>query len=225
VSQEPVLDRAAPLLADLDARLERGEIDEAEWHRRIADVITPAYLAADNPRAQSGHSGDEARWELARRLIVDGIDRDGTFLDVGCANGYLMESVQRWAREDGRAVEPHGLEIAPELAELARAQLPQWADRIWIANALDWQPSRRFDFVRTGLEYVPRPRRRDLVEHLLREVVEPGGRLVVGTQNEDRSARPLADEVAEWGFVIAGRTEREHRDPRVAYRVFWIDAS
>jgi 2-polyprenyl-3-methyl-5-hydroxy-6-metoxy-1,4-benzoquinol methylase len=27
------------------------------------------------------------------------IERDGTFLDVGCATGFLMESVHRWAKE------------------------------------------------------------------------------------------------------------------------------
>lgn len=190
----------------------------------MAALVVPAYLAGDNPRAQSGHSGDEARWEQARRLVVDAIGRDGTFLDVGCASGHLMETVQAWAAEDGHAVEPYGLEIAAELAELARSRLPQWGDRIWVVNALHWQPPRRFDFIRAGLEYVPPPRRPDLVRHLLDEVCEPGGRLILGVRNELRDSGPLEDEVAAWGFEIAGRTERSHSDPRVVRRAFWIDA-
>src|SRR6185295_14200840 len=59
---------AAHLLAACEAALEGGEIDEAEWYRRIAAVITPAYLAADTPWAQSGKSGDAASWERARSL-------------------------------------------------------------------------------------------------------------------------------------------------------------
>ena len=38
--------------------------------------------------------------ERARRPIVSAIDRDGTFLDVGCANGLLMESLATWAGEE-----------------------------------------------------------------------------------------------------------------------------
>ena len=69
---------AQPLLDELDARLERGEIDNATWYREVASGITPAYLAADNPRSQSVHSGDDERWEQARRVIVEAIDRDGS---------------------------------------------------------------------------------------------------------------------------------------------------
>src|SRR5256885_1786286 len=89
---------ASPFFDRLDVALAAGEIDEAEWYRQVAAFITPHYLGGDNPRAQSGHSGDEAHWEHARSLVVDAIDRDGTFLDVGCASGHLMECVNRWAK-------------------------------------------------------------------------------------------------------------------------------
>lgn len=214
---------AADLLAAAEAALAAGEIDEAEWHRRIGAVITPAYLAAETPWGQSGRSGDAASWVHARGLLVDGM-RAGAFLDVGCANGYLMESMVAWCGERGIACEPYGLDIAPELAALARARLPAWRDRIFVGNALDWVPPRRFDVVRTGLEYVPARRRRDLVARLLAEVVAPGGRLIIGVYNEERELHAIErDLVDELGFAIAGRTERLHRDPRLAYRAVWID--
>ena len=227
-SVEAARDRAYKRLAAIDDALEVGEIDEAEWYRRVAAVITPAYLAAENPRSQSGHSGDDAHWEQARGLIVDAIDRDGTFLDVGCASGYLMECVQRWARDRGHVVEPYGLDIAPELAELARSRLPQWADRIYVGNAIGWEPTMRFDFVRTGLEYVPEPRQRDLVERLLEYVVSPGGRLIIGSTGEAAirvpGEPPLEELLLRWGLPIDGRSERPHyHDDGVLYRVVWID--
>ena len=86
----------------------------------MAALVVPAYLSGDNPRAQSGHSGDAARWEQARRLIVDAVERDGTFLDVGCANGYLLECLDIWSRERGLALTLSGLELNPELADAAR---------------------------------------------------------------------------------------------------------
>lgn len=224
-SVEASKERAWREIAAIDAAYKRREIDDEGWHRAMAELVVPAYLAGDNPRAQSGHGGDEARWEQARRLLVDAIDRDGTFLDVGCANGLLMESVRSWAADDGLSIEPYGLDISPELAALARSRLPHWADRIFAGNVLHWQPPRRFDFVRTGLDCVPRRRRRELIEGLLARVVAPAGRLIVGVFNEEREARPSEQQVAAWGFEIAGRTERPHRDDRIAYRAFWLEAS
>ncbi len=221
-------DRAWPLVERLDAALEAGEIDEAGWHREIAAAIVPAYLAGKNPRAQSGTSGGDADWAYKRGLIADAVDRSGSFLDVGCASGYLMETLVRWCQDRGHTIDPYGLDIAPELADLARRRLPHWKERIFVGNAIDWVPPRRFDFVRTGLEYVPQRRQRDLVERLLRDVVAQGGRLIIGTYNEERDetrSEPSEEErVAGWGFPIAGRSERPHlSDHRLVYRIFWID--
>lgn len=218
---EAVKDRGWRELSTIDAAHRRGEIDDDGWFAAVGAFLVPAYLAGDNPRAQSGHGGDEVRWESARRHIVRAIDSDCDFLDVGCASGLLMESVRRWAAEDGHRVEPYGLDIAPELADLARRRLPHWADRIWVGNALTWRPPRRFDVVRTGLDYVPPPRRGDLVRHLLDHVV--GRRLVIGSDNEDRNGPWYEDEVVALGYVVAGRAEVPHPDPRVVRRVFWID--
>jgi SAM-dependent methyltransferase len=151
------------------------------------EVYEESYLASDDPRRQSGFGGDEARWEAARRPIVEAIDRDGSFLDVGCANGYLLESLIRWSE---RRIEPYGLDFSPRLVELARARLPAWADRIFLGDVLDWEPPRRFDFVRTELVYAPRERRRELVERLLVRVVSPGGRLIVCGYGSPRSGLP-----------------------------------
>jgi hypothetical protein len=212
-------DNAWRELAELDAKLELGEIDDDGWHRAIEALIVPAYLAGDTPRQQSGRSGTAADWEYARSHIADAIDRPGSFLDVGCASGYLIECVARWAPV---AVEPYGLEIAPALADLARRRLPHWADRIWVGNARSWSPDRRFAYVRTGLEYAPPARRQELVEHLLSFC----DRLIVGVFNEQAHERPTEEEVRSWGYRITGRSERPHRTkPGMAYRLFWIDAA
>lgn len=221
--------RAQSLLDRLEAALAAGEIDEAGWYREVAAVITPAYLAADNPRSQSGKDGDEADWERARSLLADAVHRDGAFLDVGSASGYLMECMERWAAERGHILHPYGLDIAPELADLARRRLPRWADRIYVGNVIDWQPPRRFDVVRTGLEYVPVRRHRDLIARLLEKAVAPGGRLLIGVYSEEREAfrtgPRVEEEIAGWGFPIGGRVERPHpRDARLVYRVVWIDS-
>jgi hypothetical protein len=211
-------ERAWREIAEIDDKLARGLIDEHEWHALMAALITPHYLGGTTPWEQSGKTGTLDDWRYSRELVVDAFDRDGSFLDVGCANGFLMECVVAWSPY---AIEPYGLEIVPELAQLARARLPQWADRFSVGNALDWTPPRRYTYVRTGLEYVPPARRRDLVERLLATCE----RLVVGVANEERDARSTEEQLLGWGFRVSGRSERPHRrHAELAYRVVWIDA-
>jgi SAM-dependent methyltransferase len=226
---ERAKNRAYQLLAGCEQDLAAGRMTEADYYTRGDAVITPAYLAGDSPRAQSGHSGGEEHWRAARSHICDAFHKSGTFLDVGCASGYLMESVRRWAAESGLDIEPHGLDLSPQLADLARGRLPAWAGRIHTGNAIDWMPSQRYDFVRTGLEYVPLRRRADLMRHLLDYAVAVDGRLVIGSFSEERPdllvVKRLEEQISSWGFVVSGRTERPHfDDERLLYKTVWIDA-
>ncbi|MGW2629515.1 class I SAM-dependent methyltransferase [Streptomyces chattanoogensis] len=215
-------ERAWREVAAIDAALAAGEIDEAGWHAAVAELVRPAYLAAVTPWGQSGMGRGAADWVAARRFVLEAVAGDGSFLDIGCANGYLMECLERWGAEDGLRLEVYGLEIIAELAALARRRLPRLADRIWEGNALTWVPPRRFDVVRVGLEYVPERRRADLVRHLLGAAVAPGGRLVIGPYTEETWAAATEDALAEWGFTVAGRASAGHRDPRVVRRIVWV---
>lgn len=150
-----------------------------------------AYLGAEAATAQSGCSSGEEGWEMGRRPISDAIHRAGTFLDVGCANGLLMEWIVGWSSHE---VEPYGLDFAPGLVELARRRVPHWAGRIFLGDALQWEPPRRFDFVRTELVYAPPDRHRELAERLL-GWLEPAGRLIVCGYGD-----PVRAEVRSWGY-------------------------
>ena len=174
-------------------------------------MLERAYLGADDPRGESGFGGDEARWERARRSIVSAIDRDGTFLDVGCARGLLMKSLATWAGEEGYRVEPYGLDLIGSLAALARQRLPHWSERVFVGNVMDWRVPFRFDLVRTDLEYAPPHRRHEMVERLLREYLSSGGRLILCSYGSSRRPTPKAEPVGEilrnWGYTVAGEAE------------------
>lgn len=150
-----------------------------DWLIEKVQPLERAYLARDDPWRQSGFSGPEERWNACRRPVADCIDRDGTLLDIGCANGYLLECIVAWKRAQGIAVEPFGLDFGGKLAALARRRLPAFAGNVYVGDAWAWRPSRMFDFVRTELCYVPPPLRKRFVARLLAEVVAPGGRLLV----------------------------------------------
>jgi hypothetical protein len=88
---------------------------------------------------------------------------------------------------------------------------------------MGWRPPRRFDIVRTGLDYVPASLRAAYLAHLLDAVVAPGGRLVVGVFNEESGQHALEGEVSGFGHTVAGRTAAPHRHPALSYKAFWID--
>jgi hypothetical protein len=181
-----------------------GAIDESTWQRRVSDALATAYLGEDDPRWQSGFDGDPGLWREARAFILDAVPANGSFLDVGCANGYLLECIAMWAAERGLELSLHGLELNPDLADEARRRLPTMSDEIYTGNASEWIPPRRFTYVRTGLEYVPAGREPALVARLLRDVVEPDGRLIAGPVAGDQLQATLG------AFTAAGV-----RDPQV----------
>jgi len=205
--------------------LDEGLISEEQWFDNSNRFFTAHYLAADNPRGQSGHSGDEAAYRYTRMMVLEAIHKSGTFLDVGCANGYLVESLQRWLEGSGLAVEFYGVDLSAELIELARRRLPHWHDRFHLGNALYWTPALRFDFVYLiGMELVPVGRQKELIDHLWDDYLAPGGRLILGPTTEERESRELEEKVCAWGYKPAGYCEKSHlTHARLSKKLLWFD--
>jgi hypothetical protein len=159
---------------------------------------------------------------------VEAIHRDGSLLDVGCANGILMESLAGWAEEEGHRLEPHGLDISEALIGLARSRYPLWADRLHVGNVMDRRPPRRFGFVRTELVYAPPRLRPALIERLADTFLVPGGRLIVCSYGSARRAELKAEAVGDvlrgWGHEVVGETEGADSNGVVFVRVAWMDA-
>ena len=202
-------------------------MDERDTHfDRLRRTLAEYYLAEPgSPYRQSGRSSGAERWEESRRCIALAVDRDGDFMDVGCANGLLLESLIAWCAESGHDIRPHGIDFIPELVELARQRLPTApAYSFEVVNAWYWEPSRRYDFVRANLEYVLSEDRVPFFCRLLERAVEPGGRLIAcyyfpsrdeGVEDPPDPGRVLED----IGLAIAGKVQV----PGV--RLAWADRS
>ncbi|MEM7029470.1 MAG: class I SAM-dependent methyltransferase [Chloroflexota bacterium] len=155
-----------------------------QWFARNKSVLEDGYTSHEEPWRQSGFSGPEARWINLRKPIADCIDQSGTFLDIGCANGYLLECCLRWTAERDIHIVPYGLDFSEKLVELAKARLPQFEDHFYVGNALYWKPPQAFDFVRTGLEYVPGDYEKQYISFLLKHHVKVNGKLLIAHGGE-----------------------------------------
>jgi hypothetical protein len=129
-----------------------------------------------------------------------------------------MESLARWGSERGIAVEPYGLEISWRLAALARRSLPQWRDRIWVGNAITFTAPRRFDVVHSGIDYVPVPQRRAYLLRLMRDLMEPGGRLVLRAERVVSGQPDLVEQMRALDLPIQAVLESRHPDDNTLRR-------
>ncbi len=163
--------------------------DLSQWFDRLRQTLESSYIAYpnDQPWRQSGMSGPEGRWIALRSPVADCLHRSGAFLDIGCANGYLLECLLRWSASRGLQIDPYGVDISARLVELARQRLLDHASHFFVANAYDWVPPRRFDFLRTELVYVPAEYERAFVERLFARYLEPDGRLILASYMEGRT--------------------------------------
>jgi SAM-dependent methyltransferase len=204
-----------------------NEEELGRWFAANKNTLENAYLAGTQPWQQSGvglHTPRSAQdWEVLRRPIADCLTSSGTFLDIGCANGYLLECVLRWTQERGLRITPYGLDFSEKLAVLARQRLPQYADHIFIGNAWDWQPPQTFDYVNSHLDYVPDDLREAFVHRLLERYVQPGGHLLIAEYLGRSTGMPeirIDEELRQWGFSIemVKSSHLEH-DPQAQTRV------
>ena len=155
-----------------------------EWFLSLRATLEEAYLKQEEPWKQSGFSGPEDRWVSLRKPVADCIDKSGSFLDIGCANGYLLECCLKWTAERNIGIEPFGLDFSEKLLGLAWKRLSNYSHNFFVGNALTWLPPRRFDFVRTELVYVPAEYEKRYIEFILKNHLNPGGKLLMANYGE-----------------------------------------
>ncbi|MFZ1889378.1 MAG: class I SAM-dependent methyltransferase [Candidatus Binataceae bacterium] len=206
-----------------------------DYYERVRTLLEDSYVAADERGdvfGGSGSSGDMASWEAKRRVIARAFDRDGTWLDVGCANGLLIETLTAWVAEDGHHIEPYGLDLSGRIADRARKRLPLWAARIWSGNVMTFEPPIRFDYVTTLADAVPPESWGMLLERVARLYLKPNGRLILSCYRPGafmlakpaREAESAAEILRAAGFEPVGETEAH--DPvtgAAKVRVAWTD--
>lgn len=182
-----------------------GEQGLQGWFDEVRHILQSAYIAAPTPWQQSGKGGTFEEWVRLRIPISECITRSGTFLDIGCANGFLLECLLGWTKMKGLDLIPYGLDYAPLLVEMAQQRLSAFKEHIFLGNGWDWQPPRRFTYIRTEGVYVPRNLQAAYLKRLLSEFLEDDGRLLVThyrSGNEDLTRDWIDEDLRAEGFNV-----------------------
>jgi SAM-dependent methyltransferase len=208
-----------------DARMRklhaRGEITTDEFFEGCALESARLYLSETEPLRQSGHGGDLFYWRHTRGMILEAIYHGGSFIDIGCANGHLIESLALWMEQSGVRVDFYGLEISKDLYDLAVRRLPDFAPRLFHGNGLSWKPPFTFDYVYTMiLGDLPLELRGAFLENLYDNCLRPGGRLILGPWY----GHGLEEEITHLGYAPTGYCEKTCQGTQGSLRrVVWID--
>jgi broad specificity phosphatase PhoE/GNAT superfamily N-acetyltransferase len=177
-----------------------------KWFADLKEQLEASYLQQIEPWKQSGFMiSDPKAWKVCRKPIADCVEKSGTFLDIGCANGYLLETVLGWTQEKGVKLIPFGVDMSEKLVSLAKQRLPIFENNFFVENAYYWKNPPRFDYVHSELVYVPDALQKQYLEKLLDSYLKPGGRLLI---TEYRSRKDPPDKVwtdtniSGWGIHI-----------------------
>ena len=157
------------------------------WFICLKNRLERAYLQNEEPWKQSGFLGDEEYWIIARKPIIECLETSGTFLDIGCANGYLLECLVKWGNEILLELIPYGLDLSEKLVTLAKQRHPKYQSNFHVGNAWTWKPFIQYDYVRTELEYVPRKLQQEYIKRLYNIFLRENGTLII-TEYRSRSA-------------------------------------
>ncbi len=183
--------------------------DLPKSHLERIRSLEPAYLEHSDPIRQSGFGGGAERWRAERSPLLEGIDADGEFLDVGCAVGYLLECVVEWGEERGVKLTPYGIDLNPKLILEAIRRFPGLEHHFWVANAWGCIPPRRFKWVYALYDCVPDEYVPGLAQHLLTHCVADGGRLIMGAYGSVSSELDpfdIASALREGGLRVTGES-------------------
>lgn len=151
----------------------------------LVDVYGASYWRSDNPK-QRGYA-DYAReaalylktFEKRMALVARWLPANARMLDIGCAAGYFLHVAAQ------RGHDVHGVELSAAIAGEAIKLLGR--ERVFVGTldgaiaARSWT-THSFDFVTLWdvIEHLPEPQ---AVLTRARELLKPGGRLLLETQN------------------------------------------
>ncbi len=165
-------------------------------------------------------------WKKERSPIVQAINKDGTILDIGCANGFLLRCLQAWSPHK---LDPYGIDIEGDRINEAKELFKTEPNHFVKASIrqLDYLENGglpdQYDFVywnvwdnkdfNDQLEI-------DWLEATLRRV-KPDGRLILGFYDSDKTKNvDRVDRLIELGYKISSQDINDLETKEI---FIWID--
>jgi len=171
------------------------------WLESLRKDISETQLKYKEPWKQAGFDLGQDDWETCRKPIAECIIKDGNFLDIGCANGYLLESIMKWTTFK---IVPWGVDLSPRVIAAAKARLKEFSDNFFTGSVTKWSSPIKFEYVRTELDYAVVESQEQYLRQVLNSYVSENGALLLTEYRSKKDANKpwLNDKVNGWDFRI-----------------------
>ena len=182
------------------------------------------YLVHADEFKRSGWSGTSRMWRKAREIILEAVEEDGFFLDVGCANGILVRDLRKWAKETkGVNLIPYGIDFIEELLLESKIKNSGFEENFKVTDMMDFNPRKKFTFIRTEF-YGPHNNFKIFIKKYI-NMLAPNGRLIFTFyDSENYLFKSIDERIREmgpkFGYSFLGSAEV----PRVTH-VVWVEKS
>ena len=134
------------------------DTENKQYSPEFAELISNADKFEEIMKSNCS-SGTYEQWEAKRRLIADAINADGTILDIGCAGGLFLKSLQEWSLYE---LVPYGIDNEESYIEAAKELFLEYENHFseWDLNDIE-DLSRSglpttYDFVYCSVMYDPK---------------------------------------------------------------------
>lgn len=175
-----------------------------DTHGKVKSALSGSCVYSDS----GSRSALLRAWQDSRKFILEAIDRPGTILDYGCANGFLLRSLIEWSPH---SLTPFGVDVDDARLQQARQMFPgREANFINSASADATQLcAGGFDFVYwavgDNVDF-------DRVDHRrwftkVDKLVAAGGRLILGFYADAESNLRRQRSLENLDLIIHGRAE------------------
>lgn len=160
-------------------------------------------------------------WQKGRKLIAEALHKDGTILDYGSANGFLLRSLQEWSPHN---LNPYGIEREEDRVEAAQRLFPETPEHFLTPKDYEKGPHsfpERFDFVFWNVWdnwELNSSQQIDTLKTLFSKV-EEGGRLILGLYSGREANEEKIKRLERLGFQVSGRSD----NPEGKETIVWID--
>jgi len=167
-----------------------------------------------------GKVGEKFReWKERREFIVQAINKNGSILDVGCANGFLLKCLQEWSNHK---LIPYGIDWNLKLIEQAKNLFPLKANNFIVKDARDLSDlfeygfPAKFDFIYWSVwdqDSSIDQGRLKILKTLLKAAC--GGRLIMGSYESDKDKNRIIKDLKKMGIEPSAILENRNGKERI----------
>jgi len=163
-------------------------------------------------------------WEARRKFISQAINKSGTILDIGCANGFLLKCLQKWSVYK---LIPYGIDYNKKCIEQAKDLFPLYSDNFMFARIPNLKEffkqgfPIKFDFIYWNIWDPWNFEDQKEIEslNLSFKMVSDGGRLILGFYQSEKNKEKKIERIKELGFKFSGMIKNYSGDEVI----IWVD--